>query len=60
MKVNDKIYEKETAEKYDEDEMQMRFMPGRGTIDAIFIWYLLTWEKRLIVFQEMIWWALRR
>ena len=37
MKVIEKIFEKRLRNVTKLDEMQMDFMPGRGTVDAIFI-----------------------
>ena len=37
MKVIERIYERRVRKVVELDEMQMGFMPGRGTTDAIFI-----------------------
>ena len=68
MKVIERIFERTLLKVVELDEMQMGFMPGRGTTDAIFImrqllekyemagrifiWYLWILRKPLIVFQE--------
>ena len=37
MKVIERVFEKRLRKVVDIDEMQMGFMPGKGTVDAIFI-----------------------
>ena len=67
MKVIERIFERRLRKVVKLDEMQMGFMPGRGTTDAIFImrqllenmrgveaiyiWYLWIVRKPLIEFQ---------
>ena len=37
MKVIQKVFEKQLRKVVDKDKMQMTFMPGKGTVHAIFI-----------------------
>ena len=69
MKVAERIFEKRLRNVVKIDEMQMKFMPRREAIDAIFIlqqmlenmkWQkescicdLLIWKNRLIVFRKI-------
>ena len=48
MKVIERIFERTLLKVVELDEMQMGFMPGRGTTDAIFImrcWKNMKWPE---------------
>ena len=70
MKVIEKIFQRRLRKVVKLDEMQMGFMPGRGTTDAIFIMRQLLEKYEMAgmdlekafdrVPREVIWWSLRR
>ena len=76
MKVLERVFEERLCEKVKINEMQMDFLPRKGTIDAIFAvrqliekngkigkelyFVFVDLEKFVCVFGEVIWWALRK